>query len=496
MEKDQPSILTSTPTSPIDKDVGSVLDADEMRLAEMGHKQELQRHFTKLSLVGLASTTTISWTGLGLGLTTEIAAGGPGAVIYGFILVFVLQCFLGASLAEFVSSYPTEGAMYHWIAAIAPRRVMGFLSFMTGYFTVFGWVFTTASTNLIYAQTLMALVALYHPGMTIQTWQTFVAYEGLNMITALVVLYGNKLIPSLNRFSLFYLQIGYFTVMVTVAACAPKHQSSEFVFRTWINTTGWENQVICFITGLVNPLYSLGGLDGVSHNGGNAKPIKERTAGSSDHSDWTALSNSNTQLPLAELFRQATSNAGGAFALTFLIFIAPGPCVVGSQLSTGRMFWAFSRDGALPFSEFWSKIHPSKRIPFNAQLAVYGIVGALGCLYLGSSTAFNSLMGTAVTVNNSAYMVPILTNLLTGRRNMHKGSFFMSGWEGFAVNTITVCWLSFAIVFFSFPYYKPVTARNMNYTCVVVGGLALLQLGWWFCVGKGYSLRMLKAKET
>ncbi|KAI7634664.1 amino acid permease [Hortaea werneckii] len=483
MEKGQPSISTSTPTCHIDKDIGSVLDADEMRLAEMGHKQELQRHFTKLSLVGLASTTTISWTGLGLGLTTEIAAGGPGAVIYGFILVFILQCFLGASLAEFVSSYPTEGAMYHWIAAIAPRRVMGFLSFMTGYFT---------------------------------TWQTFVAYEGLNMITALVVLYGNKLIPSLNRFSLFYLQIGYFTVMVTVAACAPKHQSSEFVFRTWINTTGWENQVICFITGLVNPLYSLGGLDGVSHiteempNPSKNAPLAIAITLSIAFvtgitylitlmfsvQDWTALSNSNTQLPLAELFRQATSNAGGAFALTFLIFIALGPCVVGSQLSTGRMFWAFSRDGALPFSEFWSKIHPSKRIPFNAQLAVYGIVGALGCLYLGSSTAFNSLMGTAVTVNNSAYMVPILTNLLTGRRNMHKGSFFMSGWKGFAVNTIAVRWLSFAIVFFSFPYYKPVTAQNMNYTCVVVGGLALLQLGWWLCVGKGYSLRMLKAKET
>ncbi|KAI7281358.1 amino acid permease [Hortaea werneckii] len=346
MEKDQPSILTSTSTNPIDKDVGSVVDADAMRLAAMGHKQELQRHFTKLSLVGLASTTTISWTGLGLGLTTEIGAGGPGAVIYGFILVFILQCFLGASLAEFVSSYPTEGAMYHWIAAIAPRRVMGFLSFMTGYFTVFGWIFTTASTNLIYAQTLMALVALYHPGMTIQTWQTSVAYESLNMITALVVLYGNKLIPSLNRFSLFYLQIGYFTVMVSVAAFAPKHQSSEYVFRTWINTTGWENQVICFTTGLVNPLYSLGGLDGVSHiteempNPSKNAPLAIAITLSIAFvtgitylitlmfsvQDWTALSNSNTQLPLAELFRQATSSAGRAFALTFLIFIALGPC--------------------------------------------------------------------------------------------------------------------------------------------------------------------------
>lgn len=132
------------------------INADELRLAQMGlfndvlftspgllnlglgHTQELNRHFSTLSLIGLASTTTISWTGLGLGLITEIGAGGPGAVIYGFILVTILQCFLGASLAEFVSSYPTEGGMYHWIAAVAPRRSTGILSFLTGWFSVLG----------------------------------------------------------------------------------------------------------------------------------------------------------------------------------------------------------------------------------------------------------------------------------------------------------------------------------------------------------------------
>jgi len=106
---------------------------------------------------------------------------------------------LGASLAEFVSSYPTEGAIYRWIAAIAPQKYI--LSYMTGWFTVFGWIFTTASTNLIYAQSVMALVALYHPDMAIKTWQTFVVYEGLNLVTAGIVCYGNKIIPALNRFS-------------------------------------------------------------------------------------------------------------------------------------------------------------------------------------------------------------------------------------------------------------------------------------------------------
>jgi choline transport protein len=112
---------------------------------------------------------------------------------------------------------------------------------------------------------VQALYALYHPDLVLKTWQTFVIYQILNLLTAGVVLYGNKIIPALNKFSLFYLQIGWLVVLITVVACAPTHQSTEFVFRTWINNTGWNSNVICFITGLVNPLYSLGGLDGVTH---------------------------------------------------------------------------------------------------------------------------------------------------------------------------------------------------------------------------------------
>jgi choline transport protein len=76
-------------------DVIKVQNEDEMRLAQMGeyrqrecvdlclngtgHKQELARHFSVWSLIGLAANCTISWTGLGLGLITAINAGGPGA---------------------------------------------------------------------------------------------------------------------------------------------------------------------------------------------------------------------------------------------------------------------------------------------------------------------------------------------------------------------------------------------------------------------------------
>jgi choline transport protein len=49
--------------------------------------------------------------------------------------------------------------------------------------------------------------------------------------------------------------------------------------------------------------------------------------------DYSALATTSTGLPLAELFLQATQTVGGAFALTFMLWIAIGPCMVGSQLS-------------------------------------------------------------------------------------------------------------------------------------------------------------------
>jgi choline transport protein len=43
---------------------------------------------------------------------------------------------------------------------------------------------------------------------------------------------------------------------------------------------------------------------------------------------------------------------------------------------------------------------------------------------------------------------------------MHRGPFFMGYTIGMTVNIISVSWLVFAIVFFSFPYQMPVTGKS------------------------------------
>lgn len=44
----------------------------------------------------------------------------------------------------------------------------------------------------------------------------------------------------------------------------------------------------------------------------------------------------------------------------------------------------------------WAKVNPKFGSPFNSQLAVTTIMALLGCIYLGSSTAFNAMMSSAV----------------------------------------------------------------------------------------------------
>lgn len=210
--------------------------------------------------------------------------------------------------------------------------------------------------------------------------------------------------------------------------------------------------------------------------------------------DYPALSTTNTGLPLAELFLQVTQSVGGAFGLTFLLFVALGPCIVSSQLSTSRVLWAFARDGAMPWSPTWAHVSRRFGIPFNSQLLVGAAIAALGCIYLGSSTAFNSMLSSAVTINNVAYLIPIVTNMLTGRLNMHRGVFFMGPW-GWLVNGVAVTWLLFAIVLFSFPYEMPVTQQNMNYTCVVIGGLAILILSWWVVGRRQFKEKVAAVRE-
>lgn len=47
----------------------------------------------------------------------------------------------------------------------------------------------------------MALVTLYQTDLVLKPWMTFAAYQALNLLTSGIVMFGNRFIPAINRFS-------------------------------------------------------------------------------------------------------------------------------------------------------------------------------------------------------------------------------------------------------------------------------------------------------
>jgi choline transport protein len=53
--------------------------------------------------------------------------------------------------------------------------------------------------------------------------------------------------------------------------------------------------------------------------------------------------------------------------------------------TSSRMVYAFARDGGLPASPFFAKVHKKLDVPLNALYLTTALVIIFGCIFLGSS---------------------------------------------------------------------------------------------------------------
>ena len=66
----------------------------------------------------------------------------------------------------------------------------------------------------------------------------------------------------------------------------------------------------------------------------------------------------------------------------------------------------------------------------------------------------------------------------TGRKTVIAGPFHL-GRFGWTINIISIFYIIMSDILFCFPFVQPVTAQNMNYVCVIVGGFTVLVTLWW-----------------
>lgn len=238
---------------------------DDAQLAQLGHKAELHRNFSPLAMLGLAFAILNSWTALAASLSLALPSGGPTSVIWGLVTAGVCNLCLAASLAEFLSAYPTAGGQYHWVAVISWKKWVPILSWITGWINVSGWIALVASGGLLGSQLILGIIGFMNPNYVPQRWHQFLIYIGYNLVAFLVNAFLNDALPIITKSAFTWSIAGFVIISITVLACASPHYSSpKFVFQEFINQTGWPDG-IAWLLGLLQAGLGLTGFDAVAH---------------------------------------------------------------------------------------------------------------------------------------------------------------------------------------------------------------------------------------
>jgi len=195
--------------------------------------------------------------------------------------------------------------------------------------------------------------------------------------------------------------------------------------------------------------------------------------------DFDAVLSTTYTFPLAEVYHQATGTRGGALGLLIIIFLPPVCTCIGATTTAGRTLWTLARDDATPFSPFLARINTTHKNPLNATFAVALFNTVLGAIYVGSLTAFNAFVGSFVVLTTLSYLMAILPHLLSRRRNVIPGPFWMPDRVAYVVMALSCAYMAVWDVIYFFPFALPVDAETMNYAVVIVGGLTALVSVWW-----------------
>ncbi|KAL8747476.1 MAG: hypothetical protein Q9190_000643 [Brigantiaea leucoxantha] len=368
------------------------IDSDALKLAEMGYTQDLKRNYTVLSVLGVGFSLTNSWFGISAALVTGINSGGPVLIVYGIILIALISTCVGISLSELASAYPNSGGQYFWANELAPRRYANFASYLTGWFAWAGSVFTSASVALAVGSAGVGCWQLSHPDLSsvIQPWHVVVSYQVINVFSFFFNCYG-RFLPTIGQITLYTSLISFFVILVAVPAKATTHQDAKFVFANFVNNTGWSQNGIAFIVGLINTNWAFACLDCATHLSEEVhRPEKMvpiaimGTVAIGFVTSWTysialffsmrdveGLVNTSTLVPILALFYQALGSKAGAITLEALIMATGIGCQVACHTWQSRLCWSFARDKGLPFPRYLSKVDKKLGVPLRAHFVSF-----------------------------------------------------------------------------------------------------------------------------
>ncbi|KAK5955890.1 hypothetical protein OHC33_003532 [Knufia fluminis] len=196
--------------------------------------------------------------------------------------------------------------------------------------------------------------------------------------------------------------------------------------------------------------------------------------------------NTPTGYPIIQVVYNATGSKAATSVFTVFILFNATVSMFSSLASVSRLTWAFAKDNGLPFSRFFSAVHPTLRIPINALGLVAFIIILIQLINVGSTSALYAVVSLSTIGLYLSYVLPILFFVLAKLRGDYiaYGPFKLGHVAGLATNIFAVLYGIFVLIWLPFPPYMPVTGENMNYAGPILLAVIIFALIDWFVSGR------------
>ncbi|MCJ1378935.1 hypothetical protein MMC17_002034 [Xylographa soralifera] len=478
-----------------------VADADEEVLVALGYKQEFKRDFS------LLSTFSVSFSVLGLlpsiasTLSYNLAYSGPAGSVWGWVVAGVLIQFVALSMAEICSSMPTAGGLYYASAVLAPEGWGPLCSWITGWSNFLGQATGPCSVNYALSSMILTAAEIANPDYTAQTFHVYLLLLALLIFEGLLTMNSTKFIGRLNVAGTVanIIALVIFVIWMPVGSInTPKTNSNEFVWTEIINGTEWPSG-FAFMMGFLSVIWTMSGYDApfhLSEECSNANIASPRaivlTAQLGLYLGWAVILviaytvqnipdvvDGQYGQPMGSLCLQVLGPKAG-LALFSLNIIAQFFVGQGCTVASSRVVYAYSRDGALPGSRWLKKVNHRTHTPVNAVWFVLTLGALLGLLMFASPVAIGAVFSIGAIAQYVAFTLPIALKLFVVGDKFRPGPWHLGRFSK-PVGLVACGYVLLMVPVLCFPAVKgaDLNTLNMNYTCLIYGGVMSLALLWY-----------------
>ncbi|WAR52469.1 hypothetical protein PtB15_1B911 [Puccinia triticina] len=482
----------------------STEDQDDVELAKLGYKSEFAREFGNFStisfafsIMGLCSSVTSTF-------NTPMLSGGPASVVWCWLLGSVMCFGFGTSIAELVSAYPTSGGLYSASAYLVPRRYRPFVGFTVGWLNILGQIAGVASTEFALSEMIWAAYTLMrNDDFSPSKSQTVGLYVGLLVLHGLLNCLATKALAGITKSFIFINLTGTMAMIIGLLATTPDKHDATYIFTKVVDQTGWGNDGLAFLLGLLSVQWTMTDYDATAHISEEVKraaiaapvAIFVAVAGTglfgfvlnivlvmcSGNIDINNRGGRSEMIVANILYR----NLGPTwFAIVWAVICLNSFSVVLTALqANSRTIFSFSRDGGLPDRGIFSRLSVQK-VPVYAVWSVIVVSILMGLLKFASTVALNAIFSLCTIALDSSYAIPIAMKLIymdhpevqfkPGPFSLGRGTPLM-----WFVNLLSLAWVSFVVVILALPTVIPVTVLNMNYASVITFIVISLSTIWY-----------------